>query len=91
MNGGDDWWHGFVGLRVVHALTERWSFIARGDLGYGGSDNSALNLAFQFDYRFRDWGSICFGGRYLSMDYSSSVYGFDAYRLGPLGGLTIHW
>ncbi len=91
MKGGDNWWHGFAGLRVIHALSHRWSFTARGDLGYGGSDNSAVNLAFQFDYRFRDWGSVFFGGRYLSMDYSSSAYGYDAYKSGPLAGLTIHW
>lgn len=89
--GGDDWWQGFAGVRVAHALGERWTFIGRADLGYGGSDNSSYNLAFQFDYRFRDWGSAFFGARYLSYDYDSSIYGFDADKAGPLAGLTIHW
>jgi hypothetical protein len=89
--GGDDWWQGFIGVRVVHALSDRWTFIGRTDLGYGGSDNSSYNLTFQFDYRFRDWGSAFFGARYLSYDYDSSTYGFDAAKSGPLAGLTIHW
>jgi hypothetical protein len=91
LRGGDDWWHGFVGVRVLHALSDKWTFSARGDLGYGGSDNSAANFAFQFDYRFRNWGSAFFGGRYLAYDYSSSSYGYDAGKAGPLAGLTIHW
>lgn len=91
LRGGDDWWHAFAGVRVWHALSDKWTFIARGDLGYGGSDNSAANFAFQFDYRFRDWGSVFFGARYLSYDYESSVYGLDAAKAGPLAGLTIHW
>lgn len=89
--GGDDWWQGFAGVRVAHALSDRWTFIGRADLGYGGSDNSSYNVTFQFDYRFRDWGSAFFGARYLSYDYDSSVYGFDAVKTGPLAGLTIHW
>jgi hypothetical protein len=89
--GGDDWWQAFAGIRVAHVLSDRWTFIGRGDLGYGGSDNSSYNLAFQFDYRFRDWGSAFFGARYLSYDYDSSNYGFDAAKAGPLAGLTVHW
>lgn len=89
--GGDDWWQAFAGVRFAHSLSDRWTFIGRGDLGYGGSDNSSYNLALQFDYRFRDWGSAFFGARYLSYDYDSSSYGFDAAKAGPLAGLTIHW
>ncbi len=91
IKGGDDWWHGFAGVRVAHAFTERWSFISRADLGYGGSDNSAANFSFMFDYRFRDWGSAFFGGRWLGYDYESSSYGFDATKAGPVAGITLYW
>ena len=91
LEGGDDWWHGFGGVRVIHELSDNWTFIGRGDYGYGGSDNSAWNLAFMFDYRFRDWGSVFIGGRYLDYDYDKRSYGFQAAKAGPLAGITLHW
>lgn len=91
LEGGDDWWHGFGGLRVSHAMTDNWTFIGRADYGYGGSDNSAVNLAALFDYRFRDWGSAFLGYRYMDFDYDSSSYGFDANKQGPLAGLNFYW
>ena len=89
--GGDDWWHGFGGVRVFQALSDNWTFIGRGDLGYGGSDNSAINLSALFDYRFRDWGSAFVGYKYLEYDYESSDYGYDAKQQGPLLGLNFYW
>jgi hypothetical protein len=95
MGGGDDWWHAFLGARVFHSFNEKWSFIGRTDLGYGGSDNKALNASFMFDYRFRGWGSAFAGYRYLQYDYdngsSSNGYAYDAYQQGPLLGLTFYW
>ena len=95
MNGGDNWTHAFAGIRVFHSLSEKWTFIGRADLGYGGSDNSAVNGAFMFDYRFKDWGSAFMGWRYLKYDFdndsSTNRYAFDAYQQGPLLGLSIHW
>ncbi|MEH6592892.1 MAG: hypothetical protein V7746_21670, partial [Halioglobus sp.] len=29
MEGGDDWWHAFLGARVSHSFNEKWSFIGR--------------------------------------------------------------
>ena len=93
--GGDNWWHAFAGMRVFHTLSEKWTLIGRADLGYGGSDNSAVNAAFMFDYRFNNWGSAFAGYRYLKYDYDNGSdndgYGYDAYQQGPLLGLTIHW
>lgn len=95
MGGGDDWWHAFLGARVFHSFNDKWSFIGRTDLGYGGSDNKAVNASFMFDYRFRDWGSAFAGYRYLQYDYdngsSSNGYAYDAYQQGPLLGLTFYW
>ncbi len=95
IGGGDDWWHAFAGMRVFRTLGEKWTFIGRADLGYGGSDNSAINASFMFDYRFNNWGSAFVGYRYLEYDYDngsdSDRYAFDAYQQGPLLGLTIHW
>ena len=96
LEGGDDWWHAFGGVRVFHALGKKWSFIGRADYGYGDSDNTAVNLAFQFDYRFSDWGSAFIGARYLEYDYENTngdvvKYAYDAAKQGPLAGITLHW
>jgi hypothetical protein len=91
IKGGDDWWHGIFGVRLVQRLSDSWTFVGRADYGYGGSDNTAANLAFQFDYQFNDWGSVFIGGRYLDYDYDDRSYGFDAAKAGPLAGLTIRW
>ena len=76
---------------MFHELSDNWTFVGRADYGYGGSDNTAGNFAFQFDYRFNDWGSAFIGGRYLTYDYDDSGYAFDADKTGPLAGITIHW
>lgn len=95
IKGGDNWAHVLVGTRFFGTMSNEWTFIARTDLGYGGSDNSAFNATAIFDYRFRDWGSAFIGYRYLYYDYSNDkpddYYAFDGYQSGPLAGLTIHW
>jgi hypothetical protein len=91
LEAGDDWWHAFGGVRVFQEINDNWTFIARGDYGYGGSDNSAWNFSFLFDFRFREWGSAFIGGRYLDYDYEDRDFGFDAAKAGPVAGLTIYW
>lgn len=96
LKGGDDWWHGFGGVRLQHRLGDKWSVIARTDYGYADSDNTAFNLEFMFDYRFRDWGSAFIGARYLDYDYEEekgniTEYAFDAAKQGPLAGVKLHW
>ena len=95
MDAGDNWTHAFAGVRVFRSLNQKWTFIGRADLGYGGSDNSAVNASFMFDYRFKDWGSAFMGYRYLKYDYDNDEsidrYAFDAYQQGPVLGLALYW
>jgi hypothetical protein len=91
VDGGDEWWHPFGGVRVSQALSDNWTLVARGDYGYGDSDNTAINLVAMFDYQFRDWGSAFVGYKHLDYDYESSSYGFDAEKRGPLVGLNLYW
>jgi hypothetical protein len=93
---GDRWVHPFAGGRVTASLSDRWSFRARADYGYEGSDNTALQGMAIFDYRFRDWGSAFFGYRYLDMDFDNgssgrNQYGFDGDQQGPLIGLNLYF
>ena len=95
MDGGDDWSHAFVGTRFFGKMSADWTFIARTDVGYGGSDNKAFNAIAMFDYQFKDWGSAFFGYRYLKYDYDNDkdedTYAFNAYQAGPVLGIAIHW
>lgn len=92
---GDSWMHPIVGARVTHSLSQRWSFRVRGDYGYEGSDNSSFNGLAVFDYRFRDWGSVFAGYRYLDIDFDNGdsdrgQYGFDGDQQGPVMGLNFY-
>ena len=90
--GGDNWWHTFAGLRVTHQLSDRWTLRGRGDLGYGGTDNTAFNAHLLFNYRVSDWASAFIGARYLYLDYlNSDQFGFDGYKAGPAAGVTFRW
>ena len=95
VQGGDSWTHAIVGTRFFGKMSDEWTFIARTDVGYGGSDDKAFNAIAMFDYRFKNWGSAFVGYRYLTYDYdngkSQNTYAYDAYQAGPVAGLTIHW
>jgi len=90
----ESWWDVFLGGRWTARLSERWKFVGRVDLGTGGSDMTS-NLSGFFDYRFRDWGSVFIGYRYMDFDYEDGTgvnrYAYDATQEGPLAGLAIHW
>jgi len=95
ITGGDDWWHGFGGVRVITKISERWSFRARADMGYKNSSNQSVQGIGMFDYRFRDWGSVFMGYRYLGIDYEggsgSDRYAFDGDQQGPLLGFNFYF
>ncbi len=95
-SGGDDWWHGFAGGRVTTKLSQRWSFVARGDYGYRESSNKSYMLTGIFDYRFNDWGSFFVGYRHLDVDYANdkndkSNYFVDTANRGPLLGFNFYF
>ena len=93
----EDWWVGFFGGRMSARLSKNWTFIARADYGVGaGETNRIWNLVGMFDYRFKDWGSVFAGYKYMNYDYDNGENGFDRYaydatQQGPLVGLNIHW
>jgi len=96
VSGGDDWWHGFGGVGVITQLSQNWRFIANADMGYKSSDNQSVHAVGFFDYRFRGWGSVFFGYRFLDIDYHNGesgvqTYGFDGDEQGPLFGLNFYF
>jgi hypothetical protein len=92
-----DWWVGFFGGRMAGKLSKNWTFIGRADFGVGpGATNRIWNLNAMLDYRFRDWGSLFAGYKWLDYNYDNGKigpdrYAYDATQQGPLLGLNFHW
>jgi hypothetical protein len=96
ISGGDSWWNGVLGARYRMQLSRSWTLTLRGDVGYGGEDNTSLQGVGLVNYRFNSWGSAFFGYRYLSIDFDNGRSGADGYaydveQQGPLLGLNIHF
>ena len=91
IKGGDDWMHPFLGVRVYSEFAQDWTLIVRGDVGYGGSDDTAYHVNAMVDYRFNKWGSVFGGYRHIQYDYDASSYAYDASQRGPMLGLAFYW
>jgi predicted porin len=93
----EDWWVGFFGGRMAAKLSQNWTFIGRADFGVGpGDTNRIWNVNAVVDYRFREWGSVFAGYKWLDYDYDNGKIGLDHYaynatQQGPLLGLNFHW
>ena len=94
LSNDESWWDIFLGGRWTSNFSDRWKFIGRVDIATGGSDTT-WNVVGMFDYRFRDWGSVFFGYKYMDFDYEDgsgpSRYAYDATQEGPLAGLALYW
>lgn len=94
----DSWWQNtFVGLRFFSHISDKWTFIGRGDIGAGTNNNNiAWNVAAMFDYSLDDWGSFYFGYKLLdfddkNVDTGRERYSYDALEQGPFIGFSIRW
>lgn len=85
-SGNVDWTDGFVGGRVLHKLSDRWSLVGYADLGGGGTDKS-WQLIAGANYRFSDKMSGKFGYRILSMDYDKTEFLYNIKTAGIYAGL----
>jgi hypothetical protein len=89
-----DWVDAMLGARYIWTIADRWSFVARGDLGIGGSD-PAWNLAGLFDYQPWKHASLLFGYRYMSIDYETgsgpTLFRYNVKMHGPLLGVNFVW
>lgn len=89
----EDWVDPLVGLRYVWPLGERWSLIAKGDVGgFGiGSDFAWQASAFA-SWAFAEHASLLFGVRFLDVDYEDGSgnrkFTWDVLQGGPSAGLA---
>ena len=93
-NSSESVWDGFGGARVTGWVSDKWSLSLRGDVGGGGS-KLVWNVNLGADWRFKKWGSIQFGYRWLDYDIDSgsddSPFRYDVLAQGPFAGVALHW
>jgi hypothetical protein len=83
----------FVGLVVRPRLTDKWTFLARGDIGAGDADFTWSGLV-GFEYRVASWGSLDFGFKALGINVTNDdrvVREYDVTHYGPIVGFRFHW
>lgn len=90
----ESWWDVFVGGRVNVPLNERWTFVARADIGAGDSD-LVWNVVAHADYRFNEKYTGFIGYRILDYDFETgsgtSTFAFDGAIEGIIAALVINW
>lgn len=76
VEGDENWWDGFVGVRVRYQPGAHWIAVGYLDVGAGGSDLSWQALVGG-GYAFKKVVSLDFGYRYLSEDYENDDFVYD--------------
>jgi hypothetical protein len=89
-----DWTDAMLGVRYIWTITDKWNFLARGDIGFGGSD-LAWNLVGMFNYQPWKHVSFLFGYRYMDIDYEdgsgADLFKYDVSMHGPGVGVKFLW
>lgn len=86
------WTDGIAGFRWVRSLGERWSFMARANIGTGGSDLS-WSLTPTFFRTFDNGNRLALGFRTLNVDFDDKSqrgvpFGMDVNYSGLIVGYT---
>src|SRR5262249_14531891 len=85
----------FVGVTTRPRLSEKWTFIGRGDVG-GGNADFTWSALIGFDYRVASWGAVEFGYKALGIHVTTDddkriVRDYDATHYGPIVAFRVHW
>ena len=89
-SGKKSWTDGFVGLRIGHKLSDKWSVVGYADIGGGGTEKSWQLLA-GVNYKFSDTISAKFGYRILNNDFDEQDFLHNAKLGGFYGGVGIRF
>ena len=81
------WADGFIGARLIAPIDERWSCVAYGDVGGGGSD-STWQVLLGGSYKISDTGAVKFGYRFMAVDYDKDNFRWDMDTKGVYVGYT---
>lgn len=88
----NDWVDPYLGVRLQHALDDRWSLLGYADIGgFGVGSDLALQALAGVHYAFRSTLVGKFGVRYVSADYESNDFKYDMANAGVYFGLGFRW
>lgn len=88
-SGSEEWIDPFVGLRIRHQLSDRWSVWLRGD--YGGfevSSDEYWQVIAGIGYRLSENTTLALAYRIMSVDYHQGAFDYDTKMEGPNLGLV---
>jgi hypothetical protein len=88
----EDWVDLVIGARWKNPISEKWTFVLKGDIGAGGADFTA-GAVIGFRYRIGELTELDLGYRALYVDYETGTLGqpgyfkYDTSTHGPAIGL----
>ena len=95
VTGADDWIDPIVGLDYRAALSDKWRFFGRADVGgFGVGSDLSYQLAAYLDYMPSKSWNLYAGYRHLDFDYKSDndkKFFYDIALSGPLIGVGFHF
>jgi len=91
-SGSESWVDPYIGLRVQHPLSDRWSMMAYADIGgFGAGADFTWQALAGLQYRVSDKYAIKFGYRVLDVDYEKDGFVYDMQNEGLFFGLGIRF
>lgn len=95
ITGADDWIDPIIGLDYRTALSDKWRFYGRADVGgFGVGSDLSYQLAGYFGYMPSKSWNLYAGYRHLDFDYKSDnekKFYYDMALSGPLVGVGFHF
>ncbi len=91
-SGDVDWVDPYVGVRVRHALNDRWSLTGYGDIGgFGLGSDISWQVSAGANYDFTKSVSGMFGYRVFYADYDKSGFLYDMKSEGVYAGVALRF
>lgn len=90
--GDEDWIDPYVGMRIQHPLSGRWTFTGYADVGgFGVGSDSTWQVQAGLEYRMSDMLAAKFGYRVMETDYDEDGFVYDMKNDGLYLGLGIRF
>jgi opacity protein-like surface antigen len=76
--GDKDWVDPYIGVRVQHPVSGRWSLVGYADVGgFGVGSDFAYQAAIGLNYAVSKSATAKFGYRHLNVDYDKGDFAYD--------------
>lgn len=91
-SGSETWVDPFVGLRVRHRLSDRWSLFATGIYGgFGVASDEYWQALAGVGFHLTERSSLALAYRVISTDYQDGGFAYDVENSGPNLGLVVRF